>query len=287
MAASVHTRLINMFIGLCRNDPHWPSLLYDLGYAVRMVEQKVRAGPHTAATPDVVVFSGMCSHAVVAECKGAHSIPSHQDAAYRALGTADLHPWIETGSARLGGHTVCYVVGADNYPALAGQTTFPFIVFGGKDVKGHGRFGNADLDKALRTGASLEGSREPTGHYPFTHDDGIPVIAQHVLYGIILLVRSLARSQPLDLGNPDAARQILAAVHPYHSRLSKKHEGEIVRKIRKIVKHLEENGEFVRRAEKLRERGASYEEAKRFMSLCQELADRYESQHRIDDDCWE
>lgn len=113
------------------------------------------------------------------------------------------------------------------------------------------------------------------------------MIAQHVLYGIILLVRSLARGQPLDLGNPDAARQILAAVHPYHSKLSKKHEGEIVRKIRKVVKHLEEDGEFVRRAERLGEQGASYEESMRFTSLCQKLADRYERQHRIDDDCWE
>lgn len=116
---------MNMFIGLCRNDPHWPSLLYDLGYTVRMVEQKVRAGPHTAATPDVVAFSGMSSHAVVAECKGAHSIPSHQDAAYRALGTADLHPWIETGSAKLGGIRSAMSSAPTTIPRLQDRRPFP------------------------------------------------------------------------------------------------------------------------------------------------------------------
>lgn len=287
MAASPHTRLMNMFIGLCRGDPNWPSILHDLGYAVHAVEQKMRAGPHTTATPDLVAYSGASSHAVVAECKSGHAIPPSQDAAYRALRTSDLDAWIGAGGAGLAGHTACYVAGGANHSALAGQTILPFIVFGGKDVRGHGRFGDRDLDRALRAGASLRGSREPAGYYPFTHSDGIPVIAQHALYGIVSLARKLAPGSPLDLHDPDMAVRILEAVHPYHSRLSERHRGDLVRKIRRVVRHIAEDDEFVRQAERLGEQGASHDDARRFISLCQRMADRYEGQHRIDDYEWE
>ncbi len=61
--ASMHTRLINMFVGLCTNTERWPSILFDLGYDVRLIEPTMGMQSANKINPDVIAVSEDLSHA--------------------------------------------------------------------------------------------------------------------------------------------------------------------------------------------------------------------------------
>lgn len=68
-----------MLMGLRSDEAGWPTTLHDMGYAVLLIEEKVPVGRRAAAVPDFVACSARYSHAIVAECKSGHAIPSRQD----------------------------------------------------------------------------------------------------------------------------------------------------------------------------------------------------------------
>lgn len=204
-------QLLNMLIGLCNNEVGWPTTLHDMGYAVLLIEEKVRVDHRAAVIPDLVAYSGRHSHAIVAECKSGHTIPPHQDGSYAALSTSDLKPWIANADSKRTGHVACYVVNQRNHAKLVGQTRLPFIVFGDA-VKGYGKFGRAALDRALHAGVPIKGLLAPAGYYPFSDSDDIRVIVRHTLQGLVSLVRNPVSAPLFDLGNPDTARHVLAIV---------------------------------------------------------------------------
>ena len=63
MVAGTHTRLVNMFMGLCVDTRHWPNVLAKLGYKVQLIEQSVSLQSAQKAVPDAVPVSngGACN----------------------------------------------------------------------------------------------------------------------------------------------------------------------------------------------------------------------------------
>ena len=57
LVAGTHTRLINMFMGLCADTRHWPNVLAKMGYKVQLIEQSVSLQSAKKAVPDVVSVS--------------------------------------------------------------------------------------------------------------------------------------------------------------------------------------------------------------------------------------
>lgn len=285
--ASRHTRLLNMFIGLCNSSPTWPTLLYDMDYDVILIEEKIVVGRHAAATPDLVAYSGKHSHAIVVECKSGRSIQSHQDGSYSMLSTSDLKRGVVATDLKLSGHVVCYVVNHDNYPKLARQTRLPFIVFGDA-VEGHGNFGEKSLDKALHAGAPLKGMLEPIAYYPFSHGEDIRIIVPYVISAMIALVRNPATRLTFNINLPDAAHSVLTMVHPYHSVLGRKEKTALTRKIRKIIKQLmRENPELAEQAKKVQGQRSTPQAIHMFVSACQKVGKDYADQGRIDGERWQ
>ena len=84
MEAGPHTRLINMFMGLCMNTVGWPNILGELGYEVQLIEQTVNLRSTRKVAPDVVAVSNKTVHAIVAECKFGE-IKADQDQRYQQL----------------------------------------------------------------------------------------------------------------------------------------------------------------------------------------------------------
>lgn len=84
MYASAHTRLMNKFIDLCNNVDSWPTILYDLGYRIKLVVQKISMETDSV-TPDIVVMSNTLSHSVVVDCKNGRSIDRDQDDRHKGI----------------------------------------------------------------------------------------------------------------------------------------------------------------------------------------------------------
>ena len=184
MAASRHTKLINMFMGICSNVDEWPSTLFDLGYRVRRIEQTVRLQSAQKATPDMIAVSNKLGHVIVAECKGGNNIDKDQDEIYKQLTLEDLRPHIKIhGNAGMR-HTVCYVDMADNHASLEPHTEFPFTTFGRSRVELHGSLGHDAVDGGFED-ASRDGAREPTFLYPFSPDDPDYVVVPLILQELI------------------------------------------------------------------------------------------------------
>ena len=204
-------------------------MLYEMGYAVQLIEEKIGVGASAVIAPDLVAYSDTHSHAIVVDCKSGIGIKPHQDGLYAMPTKSDLKPWIATKGSKLAMHTACYVVYSDNHQKLARQTQLFFIAFG-KTLKGRRKFGCEPLDKALCSGLSLKGMREPGGHYPFSDADKMSDTAPCVLSGIMSIVRKPSGRTPLDLSRPDTARLDLNAVHPYHTRQGQKQKSVLIKK---------------------------------------------------------
>lgn len=269
-----------MLIGLCHDDANWPSLLHDLGYAVRLIGQEISVGRTGRIAPDLVAYSDDLSHAIVAECKGGRAIPPRRDGAYAHLAVPDLEPHVTGKDSRLAAHASCYVVTGDDCPEPKPEAGLPLVVFGADRVKGHGSFNNAALDKALHAGSPLGGCLEPGGYCPFSADDDSRSLVPHVLQGILSCIRK--PDSGFDLGHPDAARQVLEAVHPYHSKMDPECKAALVQRMQGIIGQLADQ-RFKKQAQMLKDPDASPAAARGFVLLCKKIANSYRGQRRLSD----
>jgi len=138
LPASEHTRLINKFIGLCKKTAKWPTILFDLGYDVQLIEQSISLKSAQKITPDVVAVSEKLLHAVVTDCKGGNNIDGEQDAKYQELVPDDLKFHVTIHAPDQLRHSVCYVDNRSNHSQLEPHTELPFITFGDDAVQGVG-----------------------------------------------------------------------------------------------------------------------------------------------------
>ena len=91
MVANDHTRLVNKMIGLCKNTAKWPSILYDLGYDVQLIECPITIRKSAREiVPDVVAVSDKLEHVVVIDCKSGKNVEPDQDGRYESLESLDF-----------------------------------------------------------------------------------------------------------------------------------------------------------------------------------------------------
>ncbi len=211
--ANAHTRLMNKFIGLCSNVDYWPSVMYELGYRVKLVEQKISTKTD-GVTPDVVVVSDKLLHSVVVDCKSGNNIDRDQDDRYKSIRAEHLFNWIDVREKARLTLSTCYVANDSNYGALRNHTDLPFVLFGRKFVEGRGDFGHDHLNQSLCKQSSLSSKFEPMLFYPFSACDDDPLILLHVMVGLLAWVRKSHPKSLSDLTKHETLTDLLKAVHP-------------------------------------------------------------------------
>lgn len=281
MPASPHTRLMNMFIGLCLNAKEWPSVLHELGYRVQLVEQSISLHGGAKIRPDAIAVSNRLLHAMVADCKSGNNIDSRQDEKYRALEPADLANWVTAhGEEDRLRHAVCYVDGSNNHKSLKDQTRFPFITFGKKYVQGSGGFGHDKVDRALCAKIPLDGMMEPAGYYPFSPEDEEHVLIRHVLRGVVSYLSNKEGDRP-PICDADAALRIIKFTHP-SDKMPPDHTRQLAKRIRElIVSLLAKYPDFKDKTAKLEGDGPESASMKGLERICARIVSEYEKTPRL------
>lgn len=281
MVAGTHTRLVNMFMGLCADTRHWPNVLAKLGYKVQLIEQSVSLQSAQKAVPDVVSVSNRTVHAIVAECKGGNSIDPKQDGRYRQLTPEDLLHHVTVHDRNRFEHTVCYVDKSENHESLKRGTAFPFITFGRDCITVDRSLGRDELDGGLDK-IPLEGTREPTYLYPFSHEDKDYVVIPYVLRGLITHVFSSPDRQ-FRIDDPYTLEEILKITHKHADRISSKHRRELATRVAKILKRLLlQNPDLRSQVSKLETTEHRTLTLQSLKKTCEELVFKYETQTRLD-----
>lgn len=288
---SEHTRLINKFIGLCKNNGpadnggrrrFWPNPLRELGYRVEVIEQNIKMRGGGSIKPDVLAVSNKNLHALVAECKGGKTIRPDQDLRYAGLAPSDLSNCAKVYDQKRLRHDVCYVAGIENHASLSPQTNLPFITFG-QYVERHGEFGLPELNKKLSEPISLDGLPEPTSYYPFAPSDEDKLVVPYVLRAVVKCLSSDNAEDRAGILESGAENRIMEELDPQNI-IARGHKKEMEERIRHVIGTLCKQREFVdlvKRAE------GSRAAVQALASRCAEMSDRacseYEGQHRLTD----
>lgn len=279
--AGPHTRLINMFMGLCMNTVGWPNILGELGYKVRLIEQTLSLQSAKKVVPDVVAVSDKTVHAIVAECKFGE-IKADQDQRYQQLASEDLISHIAIHDRNRLSHTVCYVDMPDNHDRREPNTGFPFITFGRDYITVSGDLGHKELRKCFAKPIPLKGYEEPGYLYPFSHDDEDYVVIPHVLHGLIACAWK-PPSKRLKIDDPGTPAAILAIVHRHVELISAKHKNQLKSRIKNVINELlkerSDLRELVSKIDADEHRTASIQ---RLQKICEGVINDYETQTRLD-----
>lgn len=282
MTASDHTRLVNMFIGLCMRGKRWPQPLRELGYAVQLVERPIAMRPSGRVVPDVIAASNRALHAIVADCKGGKGISPDQDSRYRQLDSGDLADYVTVHDAGRLSHAVCYVAIGHNRPDIWEHTELPLISFDDSYVQARGSLGEGALDKKMRAAIPLRDMIEPTDYYPFSPEDDDLFIIPHVLREMISYFARRAREPRADISGPAMAEEIFRGVH-MHQLIGSRHRGAMVGRIGRIIGLLAEGDKDLRdRMSRLRRGDLNASTLDGAKASCKRLLEKYRSQKMLD-----
>lgn len=281
MEAGPHTRLINMFMGLCMNTVGWPNILGELGYEVRLIEQTVSLQSAKKIIPDVVAVSNKTVHAIVAECKFGE-IKADQDQRYQQLASEDLLNHISIHDRNRLSHTVCYVDMLDDHDRRETHTRFPFITFGRDYITASRDLGNKELCKRFVKQIPLKGYKEPGCLYPFSHDDEDYVVIPHVLHGLIACAWQ-PPSKRFKIDDPGTPAAILAIVHRHVELISAKHKNQLQSRIKNVIdKLLKERSDLRELVSKIDADERRADSIQRLQKICEGVISDYETQTRLD-----
>ncbi len=275
MPAGDHTRLMNMFVGLCADTPQWPSILLDLGYRIQLVEPVISTNTAQKVNPDVVAASEIHSHAIVAECKSGKNIDARQDKKYRELDPKHLAQHVTVHHLDKLGIACCYVDTEDNHGRLARHTSLPFITFERHSVRGHGSFGRAQLDEKLSAATTLQNAREPSGLYPFAPDDDDDKAIPHVLAGLVTYLANGIGETGFRITDREVHKEILELAHPYHTLMHSRHRTRLVGKIGAVIGILLDGDEKLREQAARLGQGVDPSAVQKTREACRRLLEKY------------
>lgn len=281
MHASLHTQLMNKFIGLCKNTAKWPNTLRQLGYEVQLIEQKVSLEHATKVTPEAIAVSKKLLHAIVAECKGGNHIDDDQYERYKQLKAKDLYyAGVDIHDPNQLTHVVCYVDDESNHASLEQYVSMPFITFGTDSIHSTGDFNNQKTTQKLRETISLTEANEPTVFYPFSPNDNDEFVMHHVLVGLFAYLTKRS-SQSVKVKDLSTANAILELIHPYHKIISAKHKKELALKIKKSIDVAMANKKFKKQVKKIEKGERSTATMQSFNDTCKIIVDNARQQKRI------
>ncbi len=81
---------MNAVLGFLKRDPHWPSILYESGYRLTMIEQPVFVPNVGTVEVDIICLNRARNHAIVWECKSGRTVEEKQAQVYAALSPTDV-----------------------------------------------------------------------------------------------------------------------------------------------------------------------------------------------------
>lgn len=245
-----HTKLMNKSIALCNRSPGWPSVLYDCGYRLQAIEQKLRISDTASVKPDMIAASGKERHALIIECKSGMNVKPEQEKRYAKLDTETVKKWVKTKPPPEN-HAISYAINGSAYNRIATHTHLPLLVFYESRLEGRGSFGAAGLDKAMRDPINLGTTIEPTEYYPYGPDDD-SIIALYVLQA---LTRILQREGTIENMSSDATvNKIFVLNHKCHKSLSDEDSNKIKKKIKNLIQfQLVSDKKIMRQLQKIQE----------------------------------
>lgn len=281
MHASPHTRLMNKFIGLCKDTAKWPNTLRQLGYEAQLIEQEVSLESAVKVTPEVIVVSKKLLHAIAAECKSGGYIDDDQYDRYKQLKAKDLYyAGVDVHAPNQLTHVVCYVDDESNHASFVQYVSMPFITFGTNSIRSTGDFNNQKTNQKLREPIPLTEANEPSVFYPFSPNDGDEFVMQHVLVGLFAYLTKKPR-QPVKVKEISTANAILELIHPYHKKISIKHKKELALRIKKSIDVAMGNKKFREQVVKIENGERSTPTLQSFNDTCKTIVDDAQRQERI------
>lgn len=234
--AHEHTRLINKFIGLCKNTVEYPSTLRDLGFQVEFIEEKISLGS-AEVVPDVIAVSNKLTYVILAECKTG-SIDTDQNTRYLQITSTHLSGIIKIQGSNSLSHIVCYVDNESNHASCKEKTDLPFITFSKESINGSGDFKNKQINESMRL-ISLDGMKEPTGYYPFSPDESDKFIMEYIIRGLVCYITK-RRKKPFEIKDKSSMEEVFKIIYSNCYKLfSKKHKNLIVTKIKETITSLQ------------------------------------------------
>ena len=283
MHASPHTRLMNKFIGLCKNTIEWPNTLRHLGYEAQLIEQEVSLESAAKVNPDVIAVSKKLLHAIAAECKSGSHVDGGQYSRYKQLKAKDLYyAGADVHAPDQLTHVVCYVDDESNHASLVRHVDMPFITFGADYIRSTGDFNNQKTTQKLREPIPLTNANEPTVFYPFSPNDGDEFVMHHVLAGVSAYLTKKPR-QPIKVTDISTANEVLQLIHPYYKKISTKHKKDLTLRIKKSIDVAMANKKFREQVAKIESGEWGTSTMQSFNDTCESIVDDARRQERITD----
>lgn len=232
---------MNCVIGLCERDHHWPSLLSDLDYRVRLIEQSLRTSSGYMVKPDIVAVSSRLFHSLVIEIKSGPSIDVDQLARYDSLKAPNLRNYLETYLHQQLTLDICYVgLEANRVTLLPMLGTHPLLTFDNSAIRKSGQFSQYELERKFSEPISLTGKHPPVSYYPFSEEDEDDVFLDSILRMVVqtALKASRGRSPSALIETTFNSEDMVKYAHPYWDALSTDQRAVLSQRIKKIIDRL-------------------------------------------------
>ncbi len=81
---------MNAVLGFLKRDTHWPSILYESGYRLTMIEQPVSVPNVGIVEADIICLNRARNHAIIWECKSGRTVEEKQARVYAAISATDV-----------------------------------------------------------------------------------------------------------------------------------------------------------------------------------------------------
>ena len=76
---------VNAVLGFLKRDPDWPSLLYNLGYRLELIEQPITVPTEGTVEVDLICLNRTKNHCLLWECKSGRTVDAKQAKVYSAI----------------------------------------------------------------------------------------------------------------------------------------------------------------------------------------------------------
>ncbi len=138
---------VNAVIGFLKRGRVWPSVLYELGYKLAMIEQPVSVPAIGEAEVDVICLNHGRNHALLWECKSGYTLKEKQARVYASATAEDVQrtgnvTFPDPGTASV--EPVYCCLEADQHKVVATLrdwgVTIPVVSLGGKALLASGKF---------------------------------------------------------------------------------------------------------------------------------------------------
>lgn len=195
---------VNAVLGFLKRDPHWPSILYESGYRLTMIEQPVSVPSVGTVEADIICLNRKGNHAIVWECKSGRTVEEKQARVYAALSPTDVQrtgnvtfPHPSSASAE-----VVYCCLSEDSKTVSTALrelglAIPVVSLGAKAELASGQIKDTTLCKQLMAGVALPSLEEVPRFLLANTQTGKPDLARLVFPTLVsLLRRQVGRISP-------------------------------------------------------------------------------------------